>query len=434
VAGSIIAFYGLLVLLVKERPDLGQSKEGQEIVPTILQSFQNYPFVLYLLSQVKDTLSLQETYAFKWLFHLDKHQIFFAFLTTFGSAFLVSLVWTKMGPRIENRTGAILGFVCTIFSIILSFCVPAQVKSEFSFGVAILHCFLEGVGVGSRNTFLPAIAADCIEYDQLLHGNRREAQYKTVEDMVTTLYGTGYGLSLALLGAAGFNTKLSVQLETLLWVMRGLQFVKITTHVLGVIFLYKFPITHRLHKEITQQIIVRGKGLPAIDPITGNVLPPTAHAAPASVRSNLDHFALWEWRFVHAHRSSKGLVLLVMAHITSATALLLSCLAAAILTSFRNGTFQGLGAPHEEQGGADSAWLVQIEITGCCLALAWLLFNFLRLPALLTIIRSWNLHKAWLPGYLGCPPGDQQGWNIQQEEESDNEKTFFQENELLAPR
>jgi Na+/melibiose symporter-like transporter len=409
VAASIATFYGALVFFVKERSDLGQRKEGHEIVPAILQSCQNYPFVLYLLSQVKDSLSLQETYTFKWLFLLNKHQIFASFLTTFGTAFLISLLWIKLGARVENKNGAIIGYVCTILSVVVSLFLPAEAQ-PYSFGLAMLHSFLEGIGVGSRNTFLPAVAADCIEYDQLLHGNRREAQFKTTEDIVTNFYGVGYGITLALLGTVGFNAKAALQPGNVMWMMRGLQLFKIATHLLGVVVLYNFPITHRVHQAIIQQVVVRRKGLAVRDPVTGKMLPSAAQVAPVPVRANLDHFAVWEWRLARAllRRPPQGLVLIVVVQVLAGLGFLSLCAVAAGLASLHGGAAPSImkalggqgGGGEQRQGSGELAWLLQIEVTGGCLALGCILFNALRLPALLTLLRAWPRHAAFLPRYL----------------------------------
>ncbi len=159
------------MVFARER-DVGHKKEGQDTVPTILQACQNYPFLLYLLTQIKDTIILQEVYAYKWIFLLNKDQVFFSFLTTYGVSFLSSLVWTKFG--IENKYGAMLGYITAVLSSLIVLLMPQEDEgATYLFLWALAHSFVEGIGVGARNIFCPAMAADCIEYDQLRHGNRR---------------------------------------------------------------------------------------------------------------------------------------------------------------------------------------------------------------------------------------------------------------------
>ncbi len=121
-----------------------------------------------------------------------------------------------------------------------------------------------------------AMHADVIDYDELLTGKRREAQFSALWSIVPKFAQIpGAVLSLSALGAMGYAPQASEQSPEVLLTLRVLiAVVPSIFYAASLLVMWWYPLTERVHREIRAGVALHAVGKVARDPITGQPLPP----------------------------------------------------------------------------------------------------------------------------------------------------------------
>jgi len=150
-----------------------------------------------------------------------------------------------------------------------------------------------------------AMHADVIDYDELLTGKRREAQFSALWSVVPKFAQIpGAVLSLSALGAMGYAPNASEQSSAVLLTLRVLiAVVPSIFYAASLLVMWRYPLSEHVHREIRAGIALHTQGRPAQDPITGELLaPPSRHELDHADAWFLDHFSVSE-----LERAARGL-------------------------------------------------------------------------------------------------------------------------------
>lgn len=121
-----------------------------------------------------------------------------------------------------------------------------------------------------------AMHADVVDYDELQTGKRREAQFSALWSIIPKFaLIPGAALPLAILGAVGYVPNApfqSVEVQSTLRLLFAV--VPALLNAVGLALMWWYPLHERAHLAIREGIARHAAGEDALDPITGQMLPP----------------------------------------------------------------------------------------------------------------------------------------------------------------
>jgi len=146
----------------------------------------------------------------------------------------------------------------------------------------------------------PSMQADVIDYDELYTGKRREAQYNGLWSVMTKFTVIpSMAVPLAILAAYGYqpNVEQTPVVQNLIRGIFGLAPAAMSS--IAFVVALRFPISRDIHEKIWDGIRAHTRGEHAIDPLTGQRLPPPSdRGVDESTGWFLDHFSPKELRRV----------------------------------------------------------------------------------------------------------------------------------------
>ena len=223
-----------------------------------------------------------------------------AIMTTYMTgAFVFIPFWTWLAGRIGKKRTYLLSMAVAV----VAFSALLLVHSGDKIGAAIaaFAAGATGLSLNSYNFLFQSILADLIEYDALLTGYRREAQYANMVQLFNALTSVmSVSLPLFIMDAVGFKADVvqPERVQTTITLLLGPGCALFVALAAGVFTFY--PITSRVHAAIRAGLDAHAAGKPADDPVTGTVvLPPaaTANPVPEATAWFLDHFFRFELRW-----------------------------------------------------------------------------------------------------------------------------------------
>ncbi|MBW2243641.1 MAG: MFS transporter, partial [Deltaproteobacteria bacterium] len=228
-------------------------------------------------------------YFLKYVVQPDDFSFWFAaFLGAyFGMAFLTLPLWIRLARIRGKRFAWIASMVPGIVALLaLFFMGPGDViPAALIFGFA-------GTGFGPAIFITQSILADVIDYDELHTGHRREAQYTAFWSFLQKFAVIpSASIPLAILATAGFVPNVP-QSDTVQFAIRSIY--SIAPAVIGLVTMLiarRYPLTQAVHEAIREGITRHDNGLPARDPLTGQMLPPPGDAEQEETGWFLDHFS-----------------------------------------------------------------------------------------------------------------------------------------------
>jgi GPH family glycoside/pentoside/hexuronide:cation symporter len=156
----------------------------------------------------------------------------------------------------------------------------------------------------------PSMQADVIDYDELYTGRRREAQYNGLWSVMTKFTVIpSMAVPLAILASYGYepNVQQSETVQTVIRTIFGI--APAVTSVAAFVIALRFPINQRIHEQIWEGIRAHQRGESAVDPLTGNLLPPMVdRGLEEETGWFLDHFSTRELRRVLADSPARAVV------------------------------------------------------------------------------------------------------------------------------
>ncbi len=289
-----------LVVTVRERPGFA-NREANPLVPGVRRVMRNRAFRVllgvYVASSVTGAIpGLMMPYFTKYVLQPENPDRWLAIFLGiyFGSGFLALPIWMALARRYGKKFAWLCSFVPGITgSLALYFLLgPGDLMLAAGILVWTGSAFSAGMFLG------PSMQADVIDYDELYSGKRREAQYNGLWSVMTKFTVIpSMAVPLAILAAYGYEPNVEQTQVVKDWIRGIFGLAPAITSGLAFILAMRFPITRAIHRRIWDGIRAHARGEDAIDPLTGQTLPPPAdRGLPESTGWFLDHFSPKELR------------------------------------------------------------------------------------------------------------------------------------------
>lgn len=368
--------YVILCLRIRERPDFYE-REPNPLVPGIRRVMRNRSFRVllgvYLAASITGAIpGLMMPYFTKYVLRPENPDSWIGLflLTYFASAFLFLPVWIRAARRFGKKPIYLLNLALGGSGSAALFLVgPGDIG--LMFGVLVWA----GSSFGVRLFLAPSMQADVIDYDELMTGKRREAQYGALWAIMTkfTVIPSA-SVPLAILASLDFRPNVE-QSETVQLAIRSIfALLPAATSIVAFVIALYFPIDERKHRAIRDGIDAHRRGEPAEDPLTGRIVaPPADRGVDEKTGWFLDHFSPRELERYLAGGASP-----VVARATLAAALSAGVLATGTTIALRS-----VGSLAVEPG---LGTILAVVLAGC--GLTALLFHAIRLRAALRLGRE----------------------------------------------
>ena len=236
-------------------------------------------------------------------------------------------------------------------------------------------CALIGIQSAAGLFLMPAMGADTIDYDELLTGKRREAQFGVLWWILPKFVAIpGMAIPIAILAAVGYVPNQEQTPEVLLMIRALMGVFPIAFSVAALVVLSRYPISEAVHRKIREGIEAHARGDSAVDPLKPRTLPPPSEREVEEETGwFLDHFSPGELR--RGLRLGNGRILRDV--LRAAAACLIVCLGATSLA------FARISSVDVEPGVVA---VVAVVVAG--LSLTAFLFHALRIRPARRLARS----------------------------------------------
>jgi GPH family glycoside/pentoside/hexuronide:cation symporter len=328
----LVVLYGLLVLVVRERPDF-VARESNAFVPGVRRALRNRPFRILLLTYVVGSIAgaipgtLMPFFNSYVIRPENQARWLATFLATyFASGFLCLPIWVLLARRFGKRPTWLASFLMGITGGAAMFFLG----QGDTIALLILIAWA-GSSFGAGLFLGPAMQADVIDYDELHTGKRREAQYTAFWAMLPKFVAIpSAAIPIAILGSIGYVPNAVQSPQVVLAIKAIFALTPALCSTLAFFIAWRFAIDEGVHRAILKGIVQHQHGENAVDPLTGEVVaPPNARAVGEETGWFLDHFSPRELsRFLHRGRRS-----IVRDVWRAAAGALAVCLGAALLVA-----------------------------------------------------------------------------------------------------
>jgi GPH family glycoside/pentoside/hexuronide:cation symporter len=214
-------------------------------------------------------------------------------LLYFGTGLLCLPLWVWLANRIGKKATWLLSFVSGGTGSLALFFVPEGAVGLFA-GILVWA----GSSFAARLFLGPSIQADVIDYDELITGKRREAQYGGLWSIMTKFAVIpSLTIPLAVLATLGYEPNVEQSQEVKLAIRSIFALAPAATALLAFALACFFPITQPVHERIWAGIEAHKRGEGAVDPLTERTLaPPKERGVGEDAGWFLDHFSKGELR------------------------------------------------------------------------------------------------------------------------------------------
>ncbi|WP_420428276.1 MFS transporter [Algiphilus sp.] len=224
-----------------------------------------------------------------------------------------------------------------------------------------------------------AMHADVVDYDELLTGKRREAQFAALWSIIPKFaLIPGAALPLAVLGSVGYVPDAATQSPEVVFAIKTLHaLVPAVLNAIGLGLMWWYPLSEARHAAVQRAVAAHSRGETVVDPITGALLPPPSRRAVDEATAwRLDSFSPAELVRI-AGGAWRTVTVAVVARVVAWAALSLGLLAS---------LWPQLRSLEQDPGALPALTIVVAGLT-----LTASLFHAARLPAL------WRLRRDPLP-------------------------------------
>lgn len=276
----LVLLYGVLLRYVPERPEF-VDREPNPLVPGVRRALRNHPFRILFLSGLVASVpaaipGILAPYYTTYVMQVENPDaalgtVLFLY---FGTGLLGVPLWIWLSGKVGKLYTLVIGsMIGTVGSAFLFF-APAG-----DLGVVSLIFFLIGVQSSTGLVVLPSMGADVIDYDELLTGKRREAQFGAFWAILPKFVAIpGASIPLAILAWAGYVPN-EVQSEGVIFSIRAMiGLFPVAFNLVAIMILLRYPISREIHEKIRVGIEEHDRGETAIDPLTREALPPPAQS------------------------------------------------------------------------------------------------------------------------------------------------------------
>jgi len=290
---QIAVFFGLLFLLsnlvkcwvLKERAASTLETMPGALVPSIVACFKNFPYAILVISDVVEGFGANLPmvvlpYILDWVVGRQAAEDLIGstgllFAACVVCHMVVRMIFTPIWKWAADRYGKFQLFV--VYNVTYGLHMFAFLAiGQGSALLGIILCGTWGIAY-SGHWLLRDISSDVLDYDELLTGHRREAQFLMALDLVPKICEVpADALPFLLMSYYGYNPDLPAQPESVQWVLRAsFCVVPGLAGLFGTAVLYWFKLRNKTqHKQILDGVLRHQHGDTAVDPLTGLLLPP----------------------------------------------------------------------------------------------------------------------------------------------------------------
>jgi GPH family glycoside/pentoside/hexuronide:cation symporter len=295
----LVVLFAVLLVSVRERREFA-TRESNPFVPGVRRALRNRPFRILLLTYVVGSVAgaipgtlmpffnayvIRPDNEARWL------AIFLA--AYFISGFVCLPLWVSLARRVGKRPTWLASFVMGVTGGGAMFFLGEGDE----IGLLVLIAWA-GSSFGAGLFLGPAMQADVIDYDELHTGKRREAQYSAFWAMLPKFVAIpSAAVPIAILGSVGYVPNAAQSAEVVFTIKAIFALTPAFFSTLAFFIAWRFPIDEKVHRAILEGVGRHERGLPAVDPLTGDqVLPPRARRVDEGIGWFLDHFSPGELR------------------------------------------------------------------------------------------------------------------------------------------
>ena len=296
---TLVVLYAFMLWKVPERPEFSR-RDPNPLIPGIRRALRNRPFrILFLfnlIAALPGTIPavLMRYFTF-YVVRPEQPEMWFSiFLTAyFLTGTLLIPLWLAAARRFGKLPTYVVAFLIgSIGSLFFFF------AGEGDTVYVTIVCALIGIQSAAGLFLMPAMGADTIDYDELLTGKRREAQFGVLWWILPKFVAIpGMAIPIAILAAVGYvpNQEQTPQVILMIRALMGL--LPIAFNAAALLVLTRYPISEAVHGKIRIGIAAHGRGELAVDPLKPRTLPPPAgREAEEETGWFLDHFSPGELR------------------------------------------------------------------------------------------------------------------------------------------
>jgi len=253
--GFLIIISVLIPFFVVREPVHVKSEKSPNIFKSNREAFRNRPFVLILTTWTLNTCGMTIVtatliYYFKYLFN-DEQLITPASLIMLLTSMIFIPVAVKVAARIGKRNTYLIGMSMVTIACLLIFFIGHTA------GIYVVYVIMFATGIGlSTHYVLPwAIIPDTIDYDYSLSGVRREGVYYGLWTFMIKIGQALAGLFVGvILGLFGYIPDIAQSASSLFGIRLLIGPITALFFILGLVFLYLYPIDKKRHEEIQETI------------------------------------------------------------------------------------------------------------------------------------------------------------------------------------
>lgn len=296
---ALVVLYALLAVVVRERREFYE-RAPSPLVPGVRRALRNRPFRILLLTYVVASIpaAIPGTlmpYFNEYVIRPESPERWLGIFlgTYFGAGFLCLPLWVLAARRFGKQPTWLASFAMGITGGGALFLTgPGDEKAVLALIAWAGSAFGAGLFLG------PAIQADVIDYDELHTGKRREAQYAAFWSILPKfVLIPSAAIPIAFLGSIGYRPNQVQTPEVVLAIKVLFSLAPAAFSLVAFFIAWRLPIDEAKHRAILAGIEAHGRGVGAMDPLTGRtVAPPRGRAVPEETAWFLDHFSASELR------------------------------------------------------------------------------------------------------------------------------------------
>lgn len=220
----------------------------------------NKPFVRLSLLMFIANLGESFRITITWFFADDivgVGNIGMLYVYYFATAMLSVPVWVRLAGTLGKHRALFTAFLITAVSSFLMFFIEKGDVLVFT-----LLFSVKGFCFGSFQLLPQAMTADIVDIDHLHSGKQRQGAYFSIGHMLLKFASAfGQGLSLLLLGAAGYQAAGANTESGLFWLQTFYCLVPVAFFVVAAWIVWGYPLTAEAHERIRERIARRDADL-----------------------------------------------------------------------------------------------------------------------------------------------------------------------------
>jgi GPH family glycoside/pentoside/hexuronide:cation symporter len=298
-AAIFVVLCGFLLWFVPERREFVE-RASNPLVPGVRRALRNRAFrIIFLFTLIQAVPSLIPAVLIRYYtFYVIRPEspetwfgIFLAVLFISGTAAIP--LWMAAARRYGKLRTFVTAYGLGLFGNLAFF-----FAGEGDVVYVTVVCGVVGLQTAAGSFLLPAMGADAIDYEELLSGRRREAQFGALWTMLPKFVAIpGNAIPIAILAVVGYVPNQAQTSEVLFAIRFMLGILPVAFYAVALVALLRYPISEAVHARIRAGIEAHARGESADDPVTGATLPP---ASEREVEEQtgwfLDHFSPGELR------------------------------------------------------------------------------------------------------------------------------------------